>query len=71
MWEAVECGMFGSLGNISHVGAAERGAVGTETRKRMNAFAGGRLPGLFFSSPITTPPTRHLGKKGVISQGKA
>lgn len=54
-----------------HVEAAEHCAVGAETRKRMSVLSRRKLAGLFLASPSTTPPTRHLGKKGGMSNGKA
>ena len=36
LWEAAECGVIVRLENISRVEAAERGAVGAETRKGMS-----------------------------------
>lgn len=59
------------FGSCSPVEAAEHGAVGIETRQGMSVLSRSKLPGLFLSSPITTPPTRHLGRKGGMSNGKA
>lgn len=67
---AAECGVIVLLENISDGEPAERGAVETEPRKGMSASRR-ELPGLFLSNPCTTPPTRHLGRKGGMSNGKA
>lgn len=72
-WDSVgaaECGVIVRLENSSHDEAAEPGAVGREARAG-RSVACRKLPGLFLSNPSTTPPTRHLGRKGGMSNGKA
>lgn len=48
-----------------HAGPAER----KHAQGWLSVFSRRKLPSLFPPSPIT-PPTRHLGKKGGMSNGK-
>lgn len=60
-----------SVWKTAHTGeAAEPGAVGREASAG-RSISSRKLPGLFLSNPSTTPPTRHLGRKGGMSNGKA
>lgn len=71
VWEAAGCAVIVRLESCSLREAAKHGAVRTETRKGMSVLSRSKRPCLFLPSPITTPPTRHLGRKGGMSNGKA